>query len=227
MKIRYHVLFLALIALLAGSCSMKKKISILALGDSYTIGESVTKSERWPVQLAAQLNSLDFNVQPPDIIAVTGWTTDELLTGIDTSSILKKRYDLVTVLIGVNNQYRGRDIANYEQELKLILERAVRLAGNQKEKVLVLSIPDWGVTPFAAGQDTIKISNEIDSYNSSKKAMADSLSLKYIDITGISRMVNSKPSYIAEDGLHPSGEMYSKWVEQILPSILSILNNTK
>ncbi|MFC2089794.1 SGNH/GDSL hydrolase family protein [Bacteroidota bacterium] len=209
-----------ILTVLSFSCK-QEEISILSLGDSYTIGESVSENERWPLQLAGQMRLNGIEVLQPQIIAATGWTTNELLAGMDTAT-LKERYDLVTVLIGVNNQYRGRDTVNYHLELENILKRAIRLAGGENSHVVVLSIPDWGVTPFASGRDISKIASEIDAYNRVKKEISKSLGLHYIDITDISRKAETMNYLLASDGLHPSGLMYAEWVDRLLPVALDV-----
>jgi lysophospholipase L1-like esterase len=179
----------------------------LALGDSYTIGESVPESERFPVQLARALNLGD-----PEIIAKTGWTTDELNAAIDAAHPTGP-YDLVTLLIGVNNQYRGRDAEQYRGEFTALLQRAIGFAGGDAKKVVVVSIPDWGVTPFAEGRDRAKIGTEIDRYNAINREETGKAGAKYVDITPVSR--GTDPALFAADGLHPSGKQYTEWVKLI------------
>lgn len=200
--------------------AMKHKFTYLALGDSYTIGESVSENERFPVQLTARLNADSVDITDPLIIAKTGWTTDELLAVINEKNV-KDTFDVVTLLIGVNNQYRGRSSEEYRVELKQLLDIAMNYAGGEKEHVFVLSIPDWGVTPFAEGKDRGKISAEIDEYNRVKKEECGKLGIKYYDITEISRIRDQ--SMIASDGLHPSGKMYKMWVDKIYSDIKIIL----
>src|SRR5580704_16030613 len=138
----------------------------LALGDSYSIGEGVPEAGRWPVQLAVRLRREGIALDDPTIIATTGWTTDELSAAMDATTFAPP-YDLVSLLIGVNNQYRGRDASDYRGQFRHLLDRAIALAGMQPARVLVLSIPDWGVTPFAhgSGRDVLKIAQELDVYN--------------------------------------------------------------
>ena len=200
--------------------SMKHKYTYLAIGDSYTIGEMVNENERFPAQLSAMLNSDSIDIAEPLIIAKTGWTTDELLAAIKKKNV-KDTFSIVTLLIGVNNQYRGRDSENYRSELKQLLDIAVKYAGGKRENVFVLSIPDWGVTPFAEGKDRGKIAAEIDDYNRVKKEECEKLGVKYYDITEISR--TNDPALIASDGLHPSGKMYKLWVDKIYNDIKSTL----
>ena len=195
----------------------------LALGDSYTIGESVSETMRWPVQLAEQFNSTsDKLLEQPTIVAQTGWTTNELQTAINNTNFAFP-YDLVTLLIGVNNQYRGYDFERFETEFEELLEFAIEKAGSSN-RVIVVSIPDWGVMPFAEGRNREQIAEEIDQYNERKKEITNELNAHFIDITAISREAEEQPSYIANDGLHPSGEQYSAWVNEILPVVNTIFN---
>jgi lysophospholipase L1-like esterase len=196
------------------------KYNYLALGDSYTIGESVGENERFPVQLTTRLNSDSIDIQAPLIIAKTGWTTDELITAVKEKNV-KDTFNIVTLLIGVNNQYRGRDAESYRAELKQLIDIAINYAGGKKEHVFVLSIPDWGITPFAEGRDRKKIAGEIDEYNNVKKEECVKAGIKYYDITEISRI--NDPSLVASDGLHPSGKMYKMWVDKIYNDIKETL----
>lgn len=191
------------------------KARYLALGDSYTIGESVAESERFPVQLARELGLSD-----PAIVAKTGWTTDELANALNAVR-LAGPFDLVTLLIGVNNQYRGRDAEQYRGEFAELLQRAIGFAGGDAKKVVVVSIPDWGVTPFAEGRDRAKIAAEIDRYNAINREEANRAGARYVDITPISR--GSDPALVAGDGLHPSGKQYTAWVKLILPEARAAL----
>ncbi len=198
--------------------------TFLALGDSYTIGEAVGTKERWPEQLVEELRSKGIAVNDPEIIAKTGWTTDELNAAIDEQRPAGP-YDLVTLLIGVNNQYRGRPLANYETEFSALLQRAITFAGNDASHVIVVSIPDWGVTPFAASRDSKKIATEINTYNASNRRLALAAGARYVDITPGSRRAD--PTLIAPDGLHPSAQMYAEWTQQILPEAEVILRSAK
>lgn len=188
----------------------------LALGDSYTIGESVQPVERWPVQLAALLRAQGIKVDDPVIIATTGWTTDELWAGIDRADP-QGRFDLVALLIGVNNQYRGRDQEEYRGQFAGLLQRAIDFAGGEPLRVFVLSIPDWGVTPFAEGRDRPAIAAAIDAFNAVNKEETARLGAYYVDVTPLSRRARDDPSLIADDGLHPSGKMYAEWARLALP----------
>lgn len=192
----------------------------LALGDSYTIGESVAESERWPVQLAKEVSDNGVKVASPKIIARTGWTTDELKAGIAAANV-NQTYDMVSLLIGVNNQYRGRDVEQFRGEFIGLLNQAVAFAGGDKNNVFVVSIPDWGVTPFAKSRDQQKIAKEIDAYNAVCKEEAEKRGIQYFDITPISREAVSNSALVAADGLHPSGEMYRRWVKEVIaPGLL-------
>ena len=186
----------------------------LALGDSYTIGEAVDKSERWPVQLSNRLVKDGINISKPKIIATTGWTTDELIEAIDKESI-KDDFSLVSLLIGVNNQYRGYPIKQYKKEFEDLLTLAIGFASNKPENVFVLSIPDYGVTPFSESKklDANKIAKELDDYNAIAKKICKDNGVPFVDITPGSKKARNDRSLIASDGLHPSGIMYSQWVE--------------
>jgi lysophospholipase L1-like esterase len=187
----------------------------LALGDSYTIGEAVAAAERWPAVLAQRLRQAGVDVGEPQIVAVTGWTTDELAQGMDAAALLPA-HDLVTLQIGVNNQYRGRGLDEYAVQFGALLERAIALAGGRAGRVLVVSIPDWGVTRFAReqGRDAARIARELDDFNACARDLAASRGVRFVDITPISRR---HPGMVAADGLHPSAEQYALWVEAILP----------
>jgi lysophospholipase L1-like esterase len=191
-------------------------LTFLALGDSYTIGESVDSAERWPVQLSRHMRERGIPLSDPLIIAQTGWTTDELEEGILTAA-LSGPYDLVSLLIGVNNQYRGRELEEYRVQIRALLDRAVALAGERPDRVLVLSIPDWGVMPFAQDRDRGDIAREIDSYNGVTAREARDRGILFVDITEISRRAGGDPTLVAEDGLHPSGAQYGLWVGRVLP----------
>jgi lysophospholipase L1-like esterase len=187
----------------------------LALGDSYTIGEGVAAAERWPVQLAARLRAQGHSLADPHIIAQTGWTTDELAAAV-VAAAPQSPYDLVSLLIGVNNQYRGRSRDEYRLQFAALLQQAITFAGDEPQRVLVLSIPDWGVTPFAAGRDRDQIRAEIDAFNAVNRAETARLAARYVDITPLSRRAAHDPGLLAADGLHPSGKMYTAWVDHIL-----------
>jgi lysophospholipase L1-like esterase len=193
----------------------------LALGDSYTIGESVPEGECWPNQLAKLLESEAIQTEVT-IIARTGWTTDELWQGIQAREI-HPPYDLVSLLIGVNNQYRGYDINEYRERFVFLLNKSIEYAGGESNRVVVLSIPDWGVTPFASGRDSKKIAAEIDEFNQVNREETQKAGVHYIDITPVSRDALTEPALIAGDGLHPSGKMYGMWAEKALSVAREIL----
>ncbi len=195
----------------------------LALGDSYTIGESVDPSERWPAQLATAMQTDGLLVDDPIIIAQTGWTTSDLLAEIETSDP-QGPFDLVSLLIGVNNQYQGKDIEAYREEFDILLEMAVDFAGGDPTRVVVLSIPDWSVTSFASGRDRAQITAAIDQFNIVNQRESLAASVGYIDITSISRKAASDTTLLASDNLHPSGKMYTAWVEVLLPIVREILH---
>ena len=193
----------------------------LALGDSYTIGEAVAAAERWPAVLAQRLRQAGVDVGEPQIVAVTGWTTDELAQGMDAAALLPA-HDLVTLQIGVNNQYRGRGLDEYAVQFGALLGRAIALAGGRAGRVLVVSIPDWGVTRFAReqGRDAARIARELDDFNACARDLAASRGVRFVDITPISRR---HPDMMAADGLHPSAEQYTLWVEAIAPVVREAL----
>lgn len=184
----------------------------LALGDSYSIGEGVPEAGRWPMQLAAALRARGIALQDPRIIATTGWTTDELSAAMDAAEPLGT-WDLVSLLIGVNNQYRGRTLDDYREQFSGLLERAIALAGHQPSRVFVLSIPDWGVTPFAQGRDRARIAQEIDAFNATARHICKALGVAFIDITPTSRDQGGDAEMLVADGLHPSAMMYARWVD--------------
>ena len=192
----------------------------LALGDSYTFGESVSADESFPFQLIAELKTDTSVVEIPKIIAKTGWTTDELIAAIK-SATFQPKYDFVTLLIGVNNQYKNFDTVVYRKEFKELLQTAIKYAGDKPESVFVLSIPDWGVTQFAknSGRDVAKISAEIDFYNAINKEETAKTKAIYLDITPISREATSNLNLIANDDLHPSALMYSRWASTLAPLV--------
>ena len=214
-KNRFYILGLLLISFT--SCQKEVQLqSYLALGDSYTIGEAVEEKHRWPMQLADSLAQKNIVLGVPDIIAKTGWTTDELKSGIDNSS-LNYPYDWVSLLIGVNNQYRGRSIEEFRKEFEVLLSEALTFSGNRRERVFVVSIPDWGVMPFAEGRDREQIATEIDNFNQVIYEVCTIEEIEFIDITPLSRNVDVHPDWIAKDGLHPSRKQYAEWVQKILP----------
>jgi lysophospholipase L1-like esterase len=193
-------------------------LTYLALGDSYTIGEAVPQIQSYPYQLKNLLISYGVNVAPPTIIATTGWTTDNLINAIASSNIHANTYDFVTLLIGVNDQFQGLSQANYRIKFAQVLGTAISFAKGDTSRVFVLSIPDWGVTPFAEGQDAV-IGPQIDQFNAINKLESQNAGVHYLDITAISRQAATDPTLIAPDGLHPSGKMYGLWVNLLEPMV--------
>ncbi|SDZ06632.1 Lysophospholipase L1 [Lysobacter sp. yr284] len=192
--------------------------SYLALGDSYSIGEAVPEAGRWPVQLAAGLRARGVGLAAPRIIATTGWTTDELALALDLAEPLGE-WDFVSLLIGVNNQYRGRSAAQYAGEYRQLLERAIGYARGRPDRVLALSIPDWGATPFGA-QDkrgAAVIGAELDVFNITASEICVRHGVAFVDIAPLSRELAAQPAMLADDGLHPSAQMYARWTELALP----------
>jgi len=237
MKISAMSLFLMVITLLLTSCSAQVEepapvvnnpdevvdtsvvIRYLALGDSYTIGEGVPSEGAYPNQLAKALSALDITVEETKIIARTGWTTDELKADI-LKRELSNDWNLVSLLIGVNNQFRGRSQVQFKVEFEELLAMAIEFAGGDTSRVFVLSIPDYGVTPFGQNNNTTgRISREIDEFNNIKKEVCSSYQVDYYDITEISRMAADDPSLLAADRLHPSASMYALWVDKVLEDI--------
>jgi lysophospholipase L1-like esterase len=196
----------------------------LALGDSYTIGQGVERDGSFPVQLAGKLTRSGFLIGSPEIVAQTGWTTAELAAGIGSRE-LDEKYDLVTLLIGVNNQYRGLDSGEYRIQFAELLQTAIGFAGDAAN-VIVISIPDYGVTPFGQDSNPEKIAIEIDLFNQINFEETQKANARYINITGISRLAKSNPELIASDRLHPSEEMYRLWIEAIFPVAKQILENS-
>lgn len=185
----------------------------LALGDSYTIGECVAEKERWPNQLANKLTKRAAEIGKPTIIATTGWRTDNLANAINIAK-LKEEFDLVSLLIGVNNQYQGKPHDRYVSDFEKLLDTSIRLGKGLKNNVFVVSIPDYGCTPFGM-KNRAKISKEIDLYNESAREICGQRQIRYVNITDISREALNDPELIASDGLHPSGKMYAMWADRI------------
>lgn len=197
------------------------KYKYLALGDSYTIGEQVPLFENFPYQTIQMLRKKmgsQHDFMAPEIVAKTGWTTDELDAQISDTLFLGE-YDFVSLLIGVNNQYRGRNTENFANEFKSLLQKAIFFARNNPSHVFVLSIPDWGITPFAADRDASQIAKEIDEYNQVCKEIASMEKVNFIDITLSQRQDGRDATFIATDGLHPSGLEYKKWAHQLSEGI--------
>lgn len=197
----------------------------LALGDSYTIGEGIDAEDRWPVRLTDTLRSEGRAIDAPQIVATTGWTTDELDAGIDAAAPVGP-FDLVSLLIGVNDQYRGRDVTAYAPAFSALLERAIDFAGGNAAKVFVLAIPDWGVTPFGAhsGRDTGAIARELDAYNACAASICAARNVAFVDIGPVSRTRGGESVMLADDGLHPSAMLHALWTALALPVARRVLS---
>ncbi len=194
----------------------------LALGDSYTIGEGVTLAESFPYQAVQLLRRMGFPFCAPEIVAATGWTTDELDAALN-DRLTNSNYTVVTLLAGVNNQYRGRSVEDYAAQFEHLLKRSIEFAAGNASHVFVLSIPDWSITPFAAGRDIVKISGEIDAYNAANEHICGLYNVKYINITPEQRVNGANEDFLAADKLHPSGREYAKWAEKAAQSVATAL----
>ena len=192
-------------------------LTFLALGDSYTIGEGVTADARWPTRLAQALRADGIAVAEPAVIAATGWTTDELAAAIDAAQ--PAAHDLVSLLIGVNNQYRGRTLDDYRMQFATLLDRAIVLTHGRADRVLVLAIPDWGVTSFGrdSGRDTVRIAAELDAFNAAARDACARRGAAFVDITGVYRAHAAEPDMLTADGLHPAAAMHGLWARMALP----------
>ena len=203
------------------SCQTNNELqSYLALGDDYTIGESIPENQRWPAQLTKLLSEKNIHISLPRIIAKTGWTAHELKTEINNSK-LDYPYDWVSLLIGVNNQYQGKSIKEFKEHFEILLSDAITFTGNNKEQVFVVSIPDWGVMPFSKNLDKEKIAKEIDDFNQVIYEVCVFKGVHFVDITPISRSAKNRKDFIAKDSLHPSGVQYTAWVQKIIPLFLN------
>lgn len=196
--------------------------TFLALGDSYTIGQSVSEFDRFPIQTSRILIANNIKISPPQIIAVTGWTTTDLLNALNTNPP-SNDFDIVTLLIGVNNQYQGKSLENYKTEFSQLLNKAIGYARRLPSHVFVLSIPDYSVTPFAQGKDTAKIAQEIGAFNEANKTISIAAGVHYINITPISKKAKDDPALVATDWLHPSGKQYGLWSQLLAPEIIRAL----
>ncbi|MGA8277297.1 MAG: SGNH/GDSL hydrolase family protein [Rhodanobacteraceae bacterium] len=214
--------------MLAGESAAGTQVpGFLALGDSYTIGEGVSAQDRWPEQLVERLDTDGSRVGAPTIIAKTGWTTSELAQAIDATT-LHPPYALVTLMIGVNDQYQGRAVDYYRVGFSALLVRAIALAGKRPDRVLVISIPDWGVTRFAheQGHHAAQVSNAIDAFNAAARDIAADHHVAWVDVTAVSRTAGANAGMLSEDGLHPSGAQYAHWTDVILPAAEATLRAT-
>ena len=197
-------------------------VRYLALGDSYTIGEGVAPDETWPVRLVARLREGGADIADPEVIASTGWRGDDLHFALDRAN-LQSTYGMVSLLIGVNNQYQGRDLGDFRSQFIGLLRRAAALAGNDPRRVLVLSIPDYGVTPFVQASERARVAKEIDAFNEVVLNESKTVGARHVDVTAVSRRAAEQPDLVAGDGLHPSGKMYERWVDLALPVAQEIL----
>ncbi|GAC1306324.1 MAG: SGNH/GDSL hydrolase family protein [Mucilaginibacter sp.] len=201
---------------------MTDSLTYLALGDSYTIGEAVSQGQSFPYQLSHALTTDGLPVMHPVIIARTGWIADNLISAISGSGITDKKFDCVTLLIGVNDQFQGLSQSNYRVKFIQLLNTAINFAKGDASRVFVLSIPDYGVTPFAGGNDST-IGPQIDQFNAINKTETLKAGVAYLDITDISRQAANDPALIAPDGLHPSGKMYGLWIQRLEPLVAARL----
>lgn len=188
-------------------------ISYLALGDSYTIGTSVALEQRWPVQLARDLVQDSITVTNQRIIATNGWTTSELQAGIRDAN-LTEEYDLVSLLIGVNNQFRGQSLTTYETEFEELLNQAIGFARGDTSRVFVVSIPDYAFTPFGGGRS--EISEGVAAFNAAARVITERYGIPFLNITPISQEGLDDTDLVAADNLHPSGKQYGRWVEEVI-----------
>jgi len=207
---------------MAAQATPAAEVRLLALGDSYTIGEGVAAEDRWPMQLAALLRTHGLHVAGPKIIARTGWTTDELAAALANTDV-EEQYDLVTVQIGVNNQYRGRSADEYREQFRALLARAIGFAGGRASHVIVVSIPDWGQTPFGARRNRQRVGLDIDAFNAVNRDETVRAGARYVDITTISRRAADEANLVVADRLHPSARMYAEWVRAIAPTVIAAL----
>jgi lysophospholipase L1-like esterase len=211
-----YILFTAMFQ----SLEKNEPLTYLALGDSYTIGEGVPIYESYPYQTVQLLREKGLDLNAAEIVAKTGWTTDELEANIAKTNF-KKNYDFVSLLIGVNNQYRGRKTDEYAIQFEELLKKSIKFAGNKHENVFVISIPDWGATPFAEGRDRKKIGSEIDAFNNINKKISERFKVNYIEITNGSREALNNGALVTKDNLHPSAMEYGKWAEKLSAAMLT------
>tara|TARA_R110000868_G_scaffold142218_6_gene359413 strand:+ start:561 stop:1244 length:684 start_codon:yes stop_codon:yes gene_type:complete len=226
MKSKVFSFILLFSFLVSQSNAQKTQLTYLALGDSYTIGEAVAENERWPNQLADSLRKRGFVVEKPKIIAKTGWRSDNLIDAIHNNDPTEK-YDLVSILIGVNNQYQEKSLEVFKNDLEVLIKLAIKYSKNGREGIFALSIPDYGVTPFASAKNPEKISEEIEAYNNASQAIFEKNGIHFFDICPISKEAKDSPELLAKDQLHPSGLMYQKWVSYLFQKNILYLDALK
>lgn len=222
MRIIFSLLVFLWMGKLSAQWQVESPVRFLALGDSYTIGQGVSTSSRWPVQLLDSLQARGYSTDTLAIIATTGWRTDQLLNAIAGKQLAQKQFNMVSLLIGVNNQYQNRPLAQYRPELEALIDSALRYVGGQTQRVFVLSIPDYAYTPFGQQGNPFAISQQIDVYNTIKRNVCDSLGIAYFNITDISRQGLTDPTLVATDQLHPSGRQYGLWVQRLMAYVDSV-----
>jgi lysophospholipase L1-like esterase len=200
--------------------------SYLALGDSYTIGQGVDPSENYPNVLTENLRKRGIHIKDPVIVAVTGWTTKDLMQGIDHAQLQDQQFDLLTLLIGVNNQYRGQSLEDYGQDFRKLLATSLKFVGGDANRIIVISIPDWGVTPYATSlhRDKQQIATEIDLFNEKNKSLTLQSGIRYLEITNEYRSLGHLQQYLATDGLHPSRKVYARWAELLAEIMINEMN---
>lgn len=201
--------------------NVSEPIRYLALGDSYTIGTGINEENNYPHQLSDSLSARGYTLDTTAVIATNGWTTTDLKNGIDEAQP-EPNFDLVTLLIGVNNQYQGLDIELYRNEFKELLDKAITFARGDTSNIVVISIPNYGVTPFGQSRNPVVIRQEIEIYNNLAKQFAADFGISYINITELSELAENDPSLLAIDDLHPSAKMYAMWVQRMLPTVIKI-----
>ncbi|MDQ6610749.1 MAG: SGNH/GDSL hydrolase family protein, partial [Bacteroidota bacterium] len=209
------LLYLPLFSTAQNGDTMHHTYSYLAFGDSYTIGEGLLLHQNFPYQTVSLLRKEGYDFSAPEIIAKTGWTTGDLEAAIQDHT-LSSKYDFVSLLIGVNNQYRGQNILEYKNQFERLLKKSIALANNKPDHVLVISIPDYSFTPFGQALKADKITKEIDEYNTLNKALSIQYKTHYTDITDSTRKIKNNPSLVASDGLHPSAKEYEKWAKKLV-----------
>lgn len=225
------LLYIIILVLIFTQCEQKIErkeptitapVSLLALGDSYTIGTGINPDDSWPYQLGDSLSSRNFTVDSTVIIATNGWTTTDLLSGIDNNDA-SSAFNLVSILIGVNNQYQNLDLDLYRNEFRKIIEEAINFARGDTAKIFIVSIPNYGVTPFGQHRNPVIVKQEIEYYNGIAKEIGSDYDIPFINITPISELAANDSTLLAQDNLHPSAKMYAMWINEMLPTVTQIL----